>query len=110
MPMMTSRPIRIAFPLLVWLAATAAGCGPSPAPPAQSTSAPAAPEGPKLPAVGLYVTNETSGDLTDQLKSKFNDFVDSIRDSYQGMKDQAEDLADQGASKMNTFKNEANNF
>ncbi len=64
MPMMTSRPIRIAFPLLALVAAAAAGCGPSPAPPAASTSAPAAPEAPKVPAVGLYVTNETSGDLT----------------------------------------------
>ena len=54
--------------------------------------------------------SETSGDVTDSLKSKFNDFVDSIRDTYQGVKDEAEDLADQGASKMNTFKNEANSF
>jgi gas vesicle protein len=53
---------------------------------------------------------ETSGDLTDSLKSKFSDFVDSIKDSYQGVRDEAENLADQGASKMNTFKNEANNF
>ena len=53
---------------------------------------------------------ETSGDLTDSLKSKFNDFVDSIKESYEGVRSQAEDLADEGASKMNTFKNEANNF
>jgi len=54
--------------------------------------------------------SETSGDVTDSLKSKFSDFVDSIKDSYQGVKDDAEDMADQGASKMNTFKNEANSF
>jgi gas vesicle protein len=53
---------------------------------------------------------ETSGDLTDSLKSKFNDFVDSIKESYEGVRSQAENLADEGASKMNTFKNEANNF
>jgi gas vesicle protein len=54
--------------------------------------------------------SETSGDVTDSLKSKFNDFVDSIRDTYQGVKDDAENMADQGASKMNTLKNEANSF
>jgi len=54
--------------------------------------------------------SETSGDLTDSLKSKFNDFVDSIKETYQGVRSQAEDMADQTASKMNTFKNEANNF
>ena len=54
--------------------------------------------------------SETSGDLTDSLKSKFNDFVDSIKETYQGVRSQAEDMADQAASKMNTFKNEANNF
>ena len=53
---------------------------------------------------------ESSGDLTDSLKSKFSDFVDSIKDSYQGVRSEAEDMVDQGASKMNTFKNEANNF
>jgi len=54
--------------------------------------------------------SETSGDLTDSLKSKFNDFVDSIKETYQGVRSQAEDMADQAASKMNTFKNESNNF
>lgn len=53
---------------------------------------------------------ESSGDLTDSLKSKFSDFVDSIKESYQTVRGEAEDLADQGTSKMNTFKNEANNF
>jgi len=50
--------------------------------------------------------SETSGDVTDSLKSKFNDFVDSIKDSYQGVRDEAEDAVDKGASKMNTMKNE----
>jgi len=51
--------------------------------------------------------SETGSDVTDSLKSKFNDFVDGIRDTYQGVKDDAEDVADEGASKMNTFRNEA---
>ena len=54
--------------------------------------------------------SETGLDVTDSLKSKFNDFVDGIRDSYQGVKDDAEDLADEGKSQLNTFKNEAKSF
>ena len=53
---------------------------------------------------------ETGTDVTDSLKSKFGEFVDGIKDSYQGLKEDAEDAADEGASKMNTFKNEANSF
>ena len=51
--------------------------------------------------------SETGSDVTDSLKSKFNDFVDGIRDTYQGVKDDAEDVADEASSKMNTFRNEA---
>ena len=51
--------------------------------------------------------SETGSDVTDSLKSKFNDFVDGIRDTYQGVKDDATDLAEEGANKMNTFRNEA---
>lgn len=54
--------------------------------------------------------SETGNDVTDSLKSKFNDFVDGIRDTYQGVKDEAEDMAEDGASRMNTFKNEAKSF
>jgi YVTN family beta-propeller protein len=49
------------------VAAAIAGCGSQPAPPPATTAAPAKapePEAPKIPAVGLYVTNESSGDLT----------------------------------------------
>jgi YVTN family beta-propeller protein len=62
--MMTSHAVRLVLPLLAVVAATAAGCGKSEPPPAASTAAPAVPEPPKVPAVGLYVTNETSGDLS----------------------------------------------
>jgi len=54
--------------------------------------------------------SDSGSDLTDSLKSKFNDFIDGIKDTYQGVRDDAEDLADEGASKINTFKNEANSF
>ncbi len=53
---------------------------------------------------------ETGSDVTDSLKSKFNDFIDGIKDTYQGVRNDAEDLAEEGASKMNSFKNEANTF
>src|SRR6185369_11818195 len=44
---------------------SACGRSEAPAPPAKSAaSAPAEPKPPAMPAVGLYVTNETSGDLT----------------------------------------------
>lgn len=51
--------------------------------------------------------SETGTDGIDSLKSKFNDFVDGIRDTYQGVREDADDMADEGASKMNTFRNEA---
>ena len=51
--------------------------------------------------------SETGSDVTDSLKSKFNDFVDGIRDTYQGVKNDAEDMAEEGSNKMNTFRNEA---
>ena len=53
---------------------------------------------------------ETGTDVTDSLKAKFGEFVDGIKDTYQGVKEDAEDLADEGASKMNTFKSESNSF
>ncbi|HEY1913473.1 MAG TPA: hypothetical protein VGG73_21280, partial [Vicinamibacterales bacterium] len=49
------------------LAIATTGCGAAtPAPPAstQVAATPVEPAAPKIPAVGLYVTNESSGDLT----------------------------------------------
>jgi gas vesicle protein len=54
--------------------------------------------------------SETGSDVSESLKSKFNDFIDGIKDAYQGVKDDTEDLAEEGASKANTFKNEVKNF
>ena len=57
---------------------------------------------------------DSSNDLADSLKTKFNDYVDSVKDTYQNVKQDAQDLADKGSAKLNTFKgeakNEANNF
>jgi YVTN family beta-propeller protein len=61
--METSRAIRVTSPVLLLLA-VCIGCGRSQPPPPTPAAAPASPAPPKIPAVGLYVTNETSGDLT----------------------------------------------
>lgn len=57
---------------------------------------------------------DSGTDLSESLKGKFSDFVDNLKDTYQGIKDDAQNLVDEGAAKMNTFKgevkNEANNF
>ena len=53
-----------AFAAVVTVALTA-GCGSSQPAPAATQPAPA-PGPPKMPDVGLYVTNETSGDLTER--------------------------------------------
>jgi len=53
---------------------------------------------------------ETGNDVTESLKSKFNDFIDGVKDAYQGVRDDADDLANEGAAKANTFKNEVKNF
>ncbi len=58
--------------------------------------------------------SDSGNDLADSLKTKFNDYVDSVKETYQGVKSDAQDLVDKGSAKMNTFKgevkNEANNF
>src|SRR5580700_3772139 len=65
MCVMTSRPILILSPVSIALALMAFACGGSQAPtPAASQPTPARQEPPKIPDVGLYVTNEQSGDLT----------------------------------------------
>ena len=57
--------MRRAFPVALALTMTAAACGGNqPAPAATQAAAPAAPAPPSQPALGLYVTNEQSGDLS----------------------------------------------
>ena len=50
-----------------------------------------------------------SGDLTDSLKNSFNDFVDGIKSSYAGAKEDAEEALETGKSKFNSYKSEAKN-
>lgn len=50
-----------------------------------------------------------TGDLTDTLKNSFSDFIDGVKDSYAGAKNDAEDMADTAKAKMNNLKNETKN-
>ncbi len=46
-----------------------------------------------------------AGEVGDNLKHSFNDFVDTVKDKYRKAKHEAEDLAETGASKFNQAKN-----
>lgn len=46
-----------------------------------------------------------AGDVGDNLKHSFNDFVDTVKDKYRKAKNEAEDLAETGAAKFNQVKN-----
>jgi gas vesicle protein len=53
--------------------------------------------------------SKKTGDLGDSLKNSFNDFVDGIKETYSGVKAEAEDVEEKGRIKMNSLKNEAKN-
>jgi gas vesicle protein len=53
--------------------------------------------------------SKKSGDFTDDLKGKFNEFVDGIAEKYDGMKEGAERLIEKGKEKAYGIKAEANN-
>ena len=48
-----------------------------------------------------------AGDMTDSLKSSFSDFVESIKDTYAGTKDEAAELEEKAKDKMNSLKADA---
>jgi gas vesicle protein len=51
-------------------------------------------------------TRESISNRGRDLKNKFNDLVDSITDKFDSMKQDAEDLAEQGWQRVKSFKNE----
>lgn len=57
--------------------------------------------------------SEGSRDVTDNLKTKFGEFVDGLADKYETVKGSASDLLDQGRQKassvVNALKSEAGN-
>lgn len=50
-----------------------------------------------------------TSDMGDQLKSSFNDFVDTVKEKYRNAKVEAEEVAEKGANKLNTLANQAKN-
>jgi len=53
--------------------------------------------------------SKKTGDLGDSLKGQFNDFIDGVKESYAGVKAEAEDVEEKGRTKFNSLKSEARN-
>jgi gas vesicle protein len=53
--------------------------------------------------------SKKGGDFTDDLKGKFNEFVDGIADKYDDMKEDSEKLIEKGKEKVYGMKAEAKN-
>ncbi len=53
--------------------------------------------------------SKKTGDLGDSLKDSFSDFVEGIKETYSGVKAEAEDVEEKGRIKLNSLKNEARN-
>jgi gas vesicle protein len=51
--------------------------------------------------------SEKSNDMANSLKDNFNDFVDGMKDRFSAAKDEAEDVAEKGLSKLNKVKGDA---
>ena len=51
--------------------------------------------------------SEKSNDMADSLKDNFNDFVDGIKDRFASAKDEMEEGAEKGISKLNKMKGDA---
>ena len=51
--------------------------------------------------------SEKGGDLADNLKNKFSDFVDAVTDKFQGAKDEAKNMASKGKEKVDEWKGNA---
>lgn len=47
-----------------------------------------------------------AGDVSDSLKSSFDDFMDGLKKAYKGSKEDAEKVAEHASAKMNALKNE----
>ena len=54
--------------------------------------------------------SEQSNDLADNLKGKFTDIVDGVKDKFSSLKAEADDVAEKGYSAYNRSKSEANSF
>jgi gas vesicle protein len=54
--------------------------------------------------------SEQSNDLADNLKGKFTDLVDGVKEKFSSVKTEAEDVAEKGYAAYNRSKTEAKTF
>lgn len=47
-----------------------------------------------------------TGDLSDSVKDSFNEFIDGVKDTYAGVKGDAEEMGEKAKAKMNNLKND----
>lgn len=50
-----------------------------------------------------------AGDITDSVKNKFGDFIDGLKESYSGVKEDAETFGEKASAKLSSTKNEIKN-
>ena len=53
--------------------------------------------------------SEKSNDMAHSLKENFNEFIDGVKDRFSSAKDEAEDMAERGMSKIKKAKGEIQN-
>lgn len=64
------------------------------------------------PDKGSATRKKISGkasDLTQSVKSSFSDFIDSLKETYTGVKAETEELGEKAGEKMNAAKKEIRN-
>lgn len=47
-----------------------------------------------------------TGDLTDTVKNSFSDFIDGVKETYSGVKEEAEKMGDKAKANLNAVKND----
>ena len=52
---------------------------------------------------------DKSGDIKDSVKNSYNDFVDGVKQTYAGAKEEAEDFANKAKAKLDGVKHEVKN-
>jgi gas vesicle protein len=52
---------------------------------------------------------DKTGDLSDTVKKSFNSFIDGVKDTYAGAKEEVDEFGDKVKAKLGTAKNEVKN-
>ena len=50
-----------------------------------------------------------TGDITDSVKNSFNDFIDGVKQTYSGAKEEVEEFGQKAKAKMDGARNEVKN-